>query len=37
MDIEGIMLSEISQTENNNYYMNSLASGVWKSKINEQT
>ena len=28
MDLEGIMLSKISQTENDKYYMTSLISGI---------
>ena len=28
MDLEGIMLSEISQTEKNKYYMTSLICGI---------
>ena len=31
MDLEGIMLSEISQTEKDKYYIISLVSGIYKS------
>lgn len=36
MDLEGILLNEISQSEKNKYRMISLISGILK-KINEQT
>ena len=32
MDLEGIMLSELNQTEKDKYYMISLAFGVYKKK-----
>ena len=38
MDLEGIMLSEMSQTEKEKYHMISLICGISKTiKINEQT
>ena len=38
MDLEGIMLSEISQTKKEKYHMISLICGISKTiKINEQT
>ena len=36
MDLEGIMLSEISQTEKDKYYMISLICGILKKKANEK-
>ena len=34
MDLEGVMLSEISQAEKDKYCMFSLISGIWKTKQN---
>ena len=36
IDLEGIMLSEIGQTEKDTYYMISLICEIKKNKINEQ-
>ena len=36
MDLEGIMLSEISQTEKEKYYIISLICGILKNITNEQ-
>ena len=36
MDLEGIMLSEISQTGKDKYYITSFEYGIWKPKqVNE--
>ena len=32
MDLEGIMLSEISQTEKDKYCITSLICGIWKTQ-----
>ena len=37
MDLEDIMLSEISQTKKNKYCMISLICGILKNKTNEET
>ena len=36
MDLEGIMLSEVSQTERDKYRMISLTCGILKNKIKKQ-
>ena len=37
IDLEGIMLSEISQTEKDKYHMISLICAIYKNKTKEQT
>ena len=37
MDLEGIMLSEISQTEKDKYHMISLICGIYNKNQNKQT
>ena len=37
MDLEGMILSEISQTEEDKYHMISLIHEIQKTKTNEQT
>ena len=33
MELEGIMLSDISQSEKDNYHMISLICGIWRQRI----